>query len=182
MLVPSLRGLSHGEIIDKLRSTTLKRTYNLSYSTRYSLYVKHHDESVAEHCYFVSLFVWALHSEYEFDLCAALKMAIVHDIPELGVSDVNHNVKRSYPDIAKALQKAETEFVLHQLPSYMSTCFIVMKDDSPESRIVHLADALSVLQWYDNEKSLGNSNVDFVYDEANERCLSLLKSLEGYRR
>lgn len=182
MLIPSLRGVKQGDIVALLRESLLKRTYALSYAHRYSLYRKLHDENVAEHCYFVSLFVWALHGEFEFDLCAALKMALVHDIPELAVSDVNHNIKRAYPEIAKALRTAETDFVLRQLPADMSTSFVVLHDDSVESRIVHLADALSVLQWYDNEESMGNTNVPFVYDEVIERINGLLILLETYRR
>lgn len=177
----SAKDLTDAQLADALLDFASK-VYSLSYSTRYSMYKKLHNESVAEHSYYVTLFVYALHEHYEFDLLAALKMAIVHDLPEIAVSDVNHNVKRAYPEISRALREAEYKFVTSQLPTDMSAHFITSNDDSVESYALHLADVLSVRQWVDNELAMGNNSVRFVLDEANKRITMCMHKLESSRR
>lgn len=183
MQISPIRTKSRDELLHFLRTGLLKPTYTLSYATRYSLYRRVHDESVAEHSYYVAFFVMVLHERYEFDMCAALKMAILHDIPEIAVSDVNHKIKRQYPEVAEALHKAETEFVMKHLPVSMISAYVAFtSDDSPESTIVQLADALSVLQWYDNEVALGNGTVDFILDEVKARLDILIDKAERHAR
>lgn len=183
MEISKIRSVSRDDLLHYLRKGLLMSTYPLSYATRYSLYRRAHDESVAEHCFYVALFVMVLHERYEFDLQAALKMALLHDIPELAVSDVNHKIKREYPEIAKALQRAEGEFIMRKLPQSMVSSYLAFTaDDSPEALFVQYADALSVLQWYDNEVMMGNATVSFVYDEVSVRLKTLMDRAESYAR
>ena len=77
-------------------------------------------ESVAEHSYFVAVLTLKLHDDYEFDLEKALKMALVHDIPELHLSDVTHDVKRNFPKLADEVTKAEYVIMRDKYPNWYS--------------------------------------------------------------
>ena len=73
------------------------------------------NESVAEHSFYVASFVMKLREYYEFNLERALKMALIHDMPESKISDVPHNIKTANPEVAVALEKAEEKVTVDML-------------------------------------------------------------------
>ena len=75
--------------------------YTLKALTRYNNKFKIINESVAEHSFFVAVLVLKMYDDYNFNLKTALKMALIHDIPELHLSDVTHDVKKNFPKLAK---------------------------------------------------------------------------------
>ena len=81
--------------------------YILKALTRYNNKFKIISESVAEHSYFVAVLTLKMHDDYNFNLEEALKMALIHDIPELHLSDVTHDVKRNFPKLAQEVTNAE---------------------------------------------------------------------------
>ncbi|MCH8311162.1 MAG: Uma2 family endonuclease [Chloroflexi bacterium] len=74
--------------------------YRLAYLTRYSNMPRVKDESVAEHCFFVALKVIGLAKEYDFNVGSAVTMAIIHDLPEIYLSDMTWETKTAFPDLA----------------------------------------------------------------------------------
>mgnify|MGYP003333497098 FL=1 len=95
--------------------------YTLKALTRYNNKFKIISESVAEHSYFVSVLTLKLHDDYEFNLEKALKMSLIHDIPELHLSDVTHDVKRNFPKLADEVVKAEYVIMKERYPQWYDT-------------------------------------------------------------
>ena len=73
------------------------------------------NESVAEHSFYVAVFVLKLREYYDFNLEVALKTALIHDIPEARISDIPHNIKLANPEVATALEKAEEKVTIDML-------------------------------------------------------------------
>jgi 5'-deoxynucleotidase YfbR-like HD superfamily hydrolase len=156
--------------------------YRLAYIKRYSNVPKIHEESVAEHGFFVAAIVLDLHSKYEFKLGTALIIAISHDMSEMELNDCPHIIKKKYPQIAKAYAICEEE-VAQQLPpivAFGSRAF----DEEPkslEAKIVHLADAMQCIQFAQVEVSMGNKGyMQVVLDNSIARVKQLEEELKPY--
>ena len=160
------------------------KIYILKALTRYNNKFKIISESVAEHSFFVAIFVLKLYEEYEFNLETALSMGLVHDIPELHLSDITHDVKRNFPKIKEAVLDAE-HVVMNKIYPKWSNLFDKLEDDenSVESLIVKLADNLSCVQYANAELGLGNSGyMKEVFNNSSERVKKIEEKLENYRR
>ena len=79
------------------------------------------NESVAEHSFYVAVFVLKLREYYDFNLEVALKTALIHDIPEARISDMPHNIKLANPEVAAALEKAEEKVTVDMLSEEANT-------------------------------------------------------------
>ena len=160
------------------------KIYTLKALTRYNNKFKIISESVAEHSFFVAIFVLKLHEEYKFNLETALAMGLIHDIPELHLSDITHDVKRNFPKIKDAVLDAEYVVMNTIYPKWFSLfCQLEDDSDSVESLIVKLADNLSCVQYANAELGLGNSGyMKEVYNDSSKRVKKIEKKLEKYRR
>ena len=156
-------------------------TYSLEYTKRYSMKPVVSPESVAAHSYFVCLGLMLLSSEYGFDLGIALEMAVVHDLPEMAVSDVNYIVKQRFPEIAREIKFAEREFA-STLPEVLRQPYFAQCEDSLEANFVHYADTLQVLQYARIEVKMGNKFFEEVVDAALVRCLEWESKLKGFKK
>jgi len=161
----------------------LEDIYRLAYIKRYSNVPKLHEESVAEHGFFVAAIVMKLHEEYEFDIGQALQIAISHDMPEIELNDCPHIIKEKYPEIAKAYQVSE-EQVAKTLPKIARIgVYWYDAQDSTEAKIVLLADVLQCIQFSSVEIKLGNEDyMKVVYDKSTKRELQIRKELRYARR
>lgn len=130
-------------------------SYTLEHTKRYSMKPVIHAESVATHSFFVSLAVLLMSKEYIFDVDEALKIAICHDLAEMEISDVNHAVKKSHPDVAKALKDAEARVIGH-FPTQLQPYCLKYDEQTAEAWVVHLADAVQCMQYANNEIGMGN--------------------------
>ena len=92
--------------------------YTLKALTRYNNKFKIISESVAEHSFFVAVLVLKMHDDYKFNLEKALKMGLIHDVPELHLSDVTHDVKRNFPKLAKEVTNAEYVIMRDKYPNW----------------------------------------------------------------
>ena len=114
-------------------------------------------ESVAEHSWYVSVFVLKLREYYNFNLEIALKTALIHDIMESKISDVPHNIKEQNPNLAEAIEKAEDNVTASILSD---EALGLMKHfnngSSPEGLACQLADVLSVVLYANAELRSGN--------------------------
>ena len=111
-------------------------------------------------------------------------MGLIHDIPELHLSDITHDVKRNFPQIESAVLDAE-HVVMDTIYPKWAALFYQLEDDqdSVESLIVKLADNLSCVQYANAELGLGNSGyMKDVYNDSSERVKKIEKKLEKYRR
>jgi len=157
------------------------RSYSLEHTKRYSMKPVIQPESVATHSFFVALGVMLMAEEYEFDVNLAVKIALAHDLPEMEISDVNHLVKKNFPEVAKALEAAE-EKIVESMPETVARYCQMYHEDTPEALVVHYCDALQCLQYADNEIKMGNTGymVD-VYTNSAKRMAVLAHKLEAYK-
>jgi len=141
-------------------------------------------ESVAEHQNFVTLFVIELHSYYRFNLEKAMIMAATHDLSETVITDIPHNVKRRFPEIANEIKKAEHKVVSKDFGLTIYNHFEELEEgQTVEAKIVMLADVLSCLQYSESEILLGNTGyMKIVYDESIERINMITKELEECKK
>ena len=85
--------------------------YALKALTRYNNKFKLINESVAEHSFFVAILILKLYEVYNFDLEKALSMGLIHDVPELHLSDITYDVKRNFPKLRDAILDAEKSII-----------------------------------------------------------------------
>lgn len=136
--------------------------YKLSNIIRYSQQNKIKSETVAEHSYYVSWFVNRLCTKYVLSdkiRLMALEAALLHDIPEVITNDITYDVKRMIPEVPALLQPYEEEVIKEHSTMAHKVLF------NPETieeiiakKLVKHADILSVLQYCQNEETLGNKN------------------------
>ena len=153
---------------------------------RYNNRRKIRKENVAEHSFYVATNVIRICARFNIPeniKLRCLELAIVHDIPEIFLGDVNYLVKRDNPNIAEALEKAELEALKKHMPEFFDAYLeltLKEKENSLEARIVKLADAISVLQYCTNEQLLGNTSIHIndILENAIERCLDGIRQIE----
>ena len=139
------------------------------------------NESVAEHSFYVAVFVLKLREYYDFNLEVALKTALIHDIPEARISDIPHNIKIANPEVAAALEKAEEKVTVDMLSEEAN---VLLKSfnhgDTVEGKICQLADVLSVVLYANDEIKCGNRIFNYIAIKAIARCKEIVASLEAH--
>ena len=161
----------------------IDKIYTLRDLKRYNNTPRIKDESVAEHTAFVALIVLQLHKEYDFNVERALKMALTHDLGEIYITDIPHNVKRMFPDVHIAIQNAELQIYKNEFPNYFSYFFELFKGKSIEAKIVQYADILSCKQYTKSEVQLGNKGyMKKVLDETLIRIKEMKPQLKEAKR
>tara|TARA_R110002167_G_scaffold185793_2_gene386575 strand:+ start:5386 stop:5889 length:504 start_codon:yes stop_codon:yes gene_type:complete len=155
--------------------------YTLEYTKRYSMSPVINYESVASHSYFVALAVLLLSETYNFDVAKSIKIAIVHDVPEIEISDVNHLVKKNYPKLAGAIKEVEDE-VIKKMPRVVEEHYLEYSKSTVEAMIVHLADAMQCSQYAKSEMALGNKGyMDQVLQNSERRVSEITEKLKEYK-
>ena len=156
------------------------KIYRLSFIQRYANIARIRNEDVAQHSFFVSAIILNLHDVYVFDLGRALQAAVCHDITESDLSDVTHQVKHDYPQLAAEIKKVEMQ-VISKYPQAVIEGFKIFEDESSvEGLIANLADVIQVRQYIEYEISLGNKNVFGIKVEASKRINKLEERLQSY--
>lgn len=164
-------------MINQTFENFMKDVYNMKSLVRYQTAVRVKSESVAEHSYFVTVLVLKLHDYFEFNLEKALRIALLHDYPEIYISDVPSPVKSRFPKIREAMDEAESEVVREKLgEEYVSLLQEFNDKSSPEGLICAYADICSCVQYSSLEVSLGNKDyMAYVLTYSGQK----LKELEG---
>ncbi len=155
------------------------RLYRLCYITRYDTVPRVKNENVAEHSFLVSAMLLKLSEEYEFDLGKALTLAISHDILENETGDVGHVIKKNHPELYSVLKKVEKKALQKYPLSVIYGINEYDRNDTIESKIVHLADAIQCQQYSENEIRLGSS---YYFDEVRDNSIKRIKSLRNELR
>ena len=157
--------------------------YNLCFIKRYSVIPRLHEESIAEHSFFVAAIVVKLYDEYDFDIGRALTMAVIHDWTESYTDDITIATKRAFPGIARAVEEAEC---LIAETEFSDLTFDIWREYKKsitiEAKIVKYADTLQVIQYAQSEINLGNMGyMVSVLEDALKRSEMPEKELEGYK-
>jgi 5'-deoxynucleotidase YfbR-like HD superfamily hydrolase len=147
---------------------------------RYSIFPRHHAESVAEHSYFTALYavvilkwlkVYPTEKYEQPNAETVLARALLHDVDESQSGDFVRRFKHSDPELKDLLHRVSRRFVLkvmvqldpcHTGPGTGDVGYTMVqhwdnaKDHTIEGRIVAFADYLSVLSYIAQELELGN--------------------------
>lgn len=160
----------------------ISRYYRLNNLVRYSQMSRVDNESVATHSYYVALFSLMICEKLELDdysKCKAMKMALVHDLPEMYTSDIPSIVKQSSDKLVELLDQLEEEIVSMHFSEYKDEFNTLDDKSNLLTIIVKLADILSVAQYSYHESRLGNATMSEVLQDANNRYSSKLKDLKN---
>ena len=165
----------------------LQRLSNLK---RFNYRIRIHEESVAEHSFYVALYSLAICEQ----LCLSndvtfmvISKALIHDIYEIHTSDIPYPVKQEFPEIKQLLDSNEDSF----LRNYFSEVFnrndnFSTKDKELVECVVKMADILSCWQFSEIEVDFGNSKYfREIEDDSRERLkkqFEKLKQLLGIER
>jgi len=166
-----------------ISAKSLNYLYRLKNITRYNHRARVKDENVAEHSYFVGLISLILTENIEGinekQKLQILQKSILHDIPEIELNDVTHDVKVKYPEIAKALEKENNNFIKNKLSKHAT---LFNEEDNIVNLVVKLADTISVLQYVLNEIELGNCTLDDIEEGIEERVKNVKERINkiGY--
>ena len=167
-----------------LADDTLLDIYTLKDVVRYNCRKHLKEESVAEHSFYVALIALMICEEKGINdpdiIKDVLIKAVLHDMPEIELNDITHNVKERL-NLRPFLKKFEDEYFEKKFTSYA----MLMADNSDDlvNAIVLYADAMSVKQYCLNEIALGNKSKDIleeIYPNAVERCEAHEKHLETF--
>lgn len=160
-----------------------EKVYRLCYIIRYGNIPRIKDESVAEHTFLISAIILQLNDMYEFDLGKALVIATSHDMLEADTSDICHTLKRDDIELYNAIKKAEKSFASNYPKTVRYGIEEYDRNDTWESKIVHLADAQQCLQTANNEIKIGG-NEYFVEVQVNslKRIKKIKEQLEEIKK
>ena len=133
------------------------------------------NESVAEHSFYVALIALELCDKYNIDeerTFKCLVKALLHDMPEIKLNDITHDVKEAL-GLRPMLKKYEDDFYKLEYPEYAD--LMTNNKDELVDKIVELADVLSVYQYTSNEIELGNQSNDIqdIYTDTVSRIIKL---------
>lgn len=173
-----------GEYLVKKDRDILQR---MSFMKRFNNEMHFHDENVAEHSFYVSVFAMMLCDELAVSANMRriiIEKAIIHDIHEVVISDVPHNVKMIEPSILKFYTNYESKYNAYHFASLVRLYdSLVLHDRQVCDEVVTLADILSVIQYAQLEVSLGNKKFEKILEGAWDRvddCFRKLTELEVY--
>lgn len=159
-----------------IRLDVLEEIYKLKNLVRYNNRTKLKDETVAEHSFFVALISLMICDDLNVSkdvMYECLIKAILHDMPEIEMNDITHDVKERL-ELGRLLQRYEDDYFAKNFKNFAS--MMRFDDDSISSLIVNLADAESVRQFIQNEKKLGNQSDDIA--EIDKECSLRIRQLE----
>lgn len=160
-----------------------RKMYKLKNLIRYNNIQKIKDENVLEHTAMVSLIVMDLANIYKFDSNKAIRLALVHDLCEIHLSDIPYTVKQKFPEIKKAIKKEELS-VLSEFSAEINDLLLESSlDNSIETKIVKFADIISCEIYANTEVQLGNVGyMKGVLDNSTKRIIEYASELEGFKK
>lgn len=163
---------------DKLQEY-LSNVYQLKNVIRYNTRPILKQESVAEHSFYVALFALKICDDYNINENIkkdAVIKSLLHDMPEIELNDITHNVKEKLC-LRPFLKAYEDEYYKTHYSQYYE---LMSTSHDLTSIIVVLADAWSVFQYVNNEMSLGNKSkqIEEIDNEIRQRIQDLTNALE----
>lgn len=147
-----------------MRDIFLGSTVRASHIVRYSTIPVHHQESVAEHSFYVALYTTLMGRALSCEpsiVGAAVQYALIHDIDECLTGDFLRSFKYSDPLLTKAIHSGAEQAagrILQELgdPSLLGY-WVDAKSHRASGMLVRFADFLSVGSYLFREASLGSA-------------------------
>lgn len=154
--------------------------YQLKSIVRYNNKPKLTKETVAEHSFYVALISLIVCDKLKlppYDKYQALTKALLHDMPEIEINDITHDVKEKLK-LDEFLAKYENAYYKKHFVKYVG---LMQSTDSLVDTIVNYADAASVKQYCLHEMNLGNKSkvMKTIYNDAKHRMNKYCKMIEN---
>lgn len=152
---------------------------------RYSNRNKIKKENLAEHSFYVALFVILVGNDYHINqnvINKAAALAVVHDLPEIYTLDLAHDLKYKHKDIKERFEEIEKLYIEEELPS-ISHMYNDLAQDNLAHLLVKIGDALSVNLYVNRELDIWNNNQDMkiISNEIKVRLSELFSKIEKYK-
>jgi len=161
-----------------LRDIVLGNTSRLRFVVRFSNCPRIHNESVADHTFFVATYAYFIGLALvanggKLDLGRMLGKALLHDVDECFSGDFIRMFKHSTPEVKKAIDDACRSFMTRycsdatesdKLRLWIFGSWFDSKSDV-EGAVVAFADYLSVLSYIHQEIDLGNKRMEIQLPE-----------------
>ena len=165
--------------LEKSERDKLQRMSNM---IRYNNAVHIHNENVAEHSFYVAMYAMCicdfLHTGDSFR-SVVIEKALIHDVHEIEISDIPHNVKHFMEGLDEQCVRFENEYNVSHFPNLMAE---YDKFSSVQKHIidlvVELADIISVRQYSQQEVEFGNvKRFGEIVENTNQRIDKCLNEL-----
>ena len=116
----------------------------------------------------------------EDDQLLALKRGLIHDLPEIVLSDIPYPAHVNYPELSEAYDKAEDSIWETKFSFFEDDC--KLSKDLPSWKLVKCADTMDRVMFISMEKKLGNTSpwVDETYSEERQRAIKMLTDLKEH--
>jgi 5'-deoxynucleotidase YfbR-like HD superfamily hydrolase len=164
-----------------------RQNNRLSYLERYSTTPHLFKESVADHSYQVNILSLYLYEKYknkvELNFERLIRQALIHDEAESDetIGDIPHPIKIGNPTLKIELEELEYKVLetllgkeYRDLLEEFNNCHTI------ESMLVNIADCISCLVYAESEIAKGNSYMNRVKFESEERIIELIDRVNKY--
>lgn len=150
-----------------LRQILIGEPVNLRYIKRFSVCPRVHEESVAEHSYYVAFFSMMLAEDLmkntgiKIDLGKLLSRALIHDIDEVFSGDFIRMFKHNNVEVEESINRTSQHLMEGFTSKYPAGQNLLKywkegKADDIEGKLLAFADFLSVLSYVWQEIMAGN--------------------------
>lgn len=165
-----------------ISSYSIRRLDNI---IRYNNRLKIHNQTVASHSYYVSYTMMRLLEIIDIPIDIKYKLlsyCLIHDISEIHIGDMPHDIKASKPEVKNMLEQFEEDFYAQ---AGLSDIYEVIKDDYQKIKynLFKLCDLMDVFMYAKEELYLGNSTVEMsnILSQSIEDCCTIIKVLKFYK-
>ena len=95
-------------------------------------------------------------------------------------SDLPHDCKQAYPELREILEKIEAVYIYEDVPELEDYYNKLIDNKGLAPFLVTIGDAISVLQYCNREKKLGNNteDINIIHNEVSARIITLFTKLE----
>lgn len=178
----SIKELGKTKDVAYISSYSIRRLDNI---VRYNNRMKNHTQTVAAHSYYVTYTMMRLLELIDLPIDIKYKLmsyCLVHDIAEVHVGDMPHDVKAAHPILKNLLEEFEEEFYIHAGLSGINN---IIKDDYQKIKynLFKLCDLLDVVSYSKEELYLGNLTLEMsnILAQAIEDCSTIVRALQFYK-
>ena len=111
---------------------------------------------------------------------------LIHDVPEIGIGDMPHYVKKEQPEIRRLLEKAEFAWCNDNMPHHIASNMKKLRFTEEEVFVVNFTDQFEPMLMMRDELALGNRDALGLFEVMYKTCRWILQDKydfdEEYKR
>jgi 5'-deoxynucleotidase YfbR-like HD superfamily hydrolase len=158
----------------------------LSSQIRYNNRIRLKDEDLAQHSYYVAYNIMSIGHDFNIKqevIEKAVCRAIIHDLDEQFTSDIPHDCKVEFPELKQMVSKIGLDYIKKRADFATKYFEDYSTKEDLANLLVDTGDAISVLQYVNRERLLGNitKEMKLIYIDTKKRLNILFKKLKNYK-